>query len=841
MLDPSQRRVFAEWKSSVVKSCSPKEAFGLGDQRGVPERGIDAGAFLRSNQQSLRVRLSPSEEVILGNWIPMPGSSTARFEESSSAMGAMGSSVRLEAEGKREGSRCTIYLYGQKVHEANILRSWEVVAHLGAVRTSQSLSVDGSYAPEAGGVVQYPENVLSKVLRQAAAPDSHSVQLLAQRYELTPTEAEWFFPIASRESLSSALRLSQPESPWQSPDQALYLPKSVATQVFGQSSSITTFEWVIELPSIRIVDDRNSNDPRLLRVNGTFTVTLAGNTPREYQIGLSGLSALEPMSTDGAQASQCVLNRGQVIKNFHGASESRRVLPALSEIIAPCRILSPEVETAAVDDGTWATLLAQVLRGVEGNTRTDFQGWDRILTRVAIRISENGGNVSAQLDPEGRSTLVRALAEYLTEVREQLRRRPALQGASFPLKAMSSQWAMQGMAVGQDRLERIMNALEKSYRFFPASSEALIQDLAAAPENQDVALRFAENLSAEYTNTALEALGYARSLVYASWEAQVYNRIIQTRPSLEELHAWARRLKAIQAEVSRYPNLTAVRGTLVELAMKPAEQDGIPAAEIGSVFAALSKAIDVFPESVNRLMRSLNESYEKSQETLAFAAGLTSEYQKLAMSFREGCAAVDLDEWGSEVYGSILQRRPSQPQLESWLQSIQGAREFTHRERLRDSGYDPIADGYRRNLIRKAVDEGWTADDFVTTEQMAVFGRMMIGCGIRKTVSSVVQCVGMNYFSRAQGKLLDPVYAHRYGRLAAKFAGHLDSLGFQFDALRSRLRREFFEPVWGRCSADVFTSKSMVLEHLIGELIRELDARRRWEIEREIKKTLANC
>jgi hypothetical protein len=186
-------------------------------------------------------------------------------------------------------------------------------------------------------------------------------------------------------------------------------------------------------------------------------------------------------------------------------------------------------------------------------------------------------------------------------------------------------------------------------------------------------------------------------------------------------------------------------------------------------------------------------------------------------------------------------------QLKAWNASLQAGLAYSQREWARlagDSGF--FNEGYRKDLVKTALDEGWTDEDFTAVERIADLGRFRTMCDHYPGDSSVLNCIGLSQFSRGAKKFLDPMYRRRYGSLASVFIGYMRAMTSdgEYFSLRGEVLGAYFgsfAPIWGSCAAAPYQAKASALDSQLTARFRESDQLKKWDLERAIRQTLEDC
>lgn len=861
-LSSSHRDALEAWKSRLTKSCNATEALTgrrpmSNGQDENSDLGLDAAALLERNGHSWILKGEEGEFALLGSARTFPGWSETKYESSVSFNSR---SYSIQAETKRGGEKCELYVLGQKVHEFPILADVEVRGYSkpSLERKAWSSTITIQDTPSASQL-EVTRNPLTDGLARALAPSDKAIGFLANRFGMEEALAKRLFRLSSLGFTHDSIRLTHaPSVLWMSSSApSLIGDRAEVEKLFARESHSGTLEWRVLPSTVNFLGHKNDADQGSLRFFLTLEIgaTLDQLPHGEQPIRLRPLSVrfdgLQPFQD--TEATECLRARVLSLKGLRLAQQrgsnlplNAHVEPSVNEALGGCTALISDIQEWAYQGGVFKSLLPEVLAGVEPSARTRYNDWDRVVSRLVLENLEGGKNPGRELDPAGTLPVIQKVSEVLGELHQKLQDKPLLRESKERVYRMGYSWAFSGKSVSAERVSRILTAAENVIRPFFRSTGRLLEDLSSQPEAQEAALTFAFELQEPYKLQAIDVLTLSRGLEYTDWERDFFDAILQRRPAIGELTEWKTRLGGIQERLSRYSNLEFARSRLAKLSVSWNQTGEASLDQIGEIYSSLSNAAQPFDASTRKLIEDLSQSLPEHRAELDFAARLDPGYKQSALTVRDRATASGMESWGKDFFSTVLQNRPALSQLQAWDASLQAIVGFNEREAARlkgDSNF--FNESYRKDLVQKAWKEGWTSDDFTALEQIAELARHKMTCERHRGASSLSNCAGADLFSKQQGRLLDPSFNHRYINLALEFTGYMNTLPeMDFRTVRRSMVNAFFGstyPIWSSCQSGAYTTKTETLRTQVDAISKAPNMSKRWEIERAIDTTLRDC
>lgn len=839
-LSPTHKRNFENWQNQVVKSCDASQAFGLSKDNKLEADGVDGAALIKHNGGSL-VFSDSDNLLVVTSYNSFSGTGTTKAEETQQVNGQ---GYTISAETKREGSYCTVFLFGQKVFEAYIAESFTV----GTQWTPGKEAKSTSSTPQirrlgAAGASEVIQTGVYKLISQTFKPTKDAVTLLSKKLELPEEQVSILFKLSNYTTADSAVKIDGVESAiWSNQEgDNLIAQESALRKFFDGSNRSLPLELRLSVPDFTFSGVKNDKDGGNLKLVMDIQVSKDNNSFL-YSTQSINLVGLAPFDKD--ESLSCAKDRA--FAYVGGANVTNQIQPTVQVMFSPCRSLYSGVEEASYDSGLMQTLVPEMFTGVTPSAQYRYGGWDEVLSSLSLDALNQDKDIRNELDPSGRTRIVGIVADHLEALKYELGQSKNMSPSKDYVYRMGLDWSFKGQRVSQARINQILQSVDNSIDTFKASSERLLADLGRQPNVLDDQLSFTLAINSSYKTEGMRALTLSKDLSYSEFERDVFNQVIQKRVSVEEFKDWSTKFSGIKSEIGKYPNVNPVKGDLVGLSIKWLKSGETTLQDLGSLYSAINNSLTPFDESTKELVRALSQSLLNNREALDFARSLTAEYKQLATAILNNSKAADYEDWGKSFFRSVLQKRPGLEQLRAWNEMWVAALAFTQREKARTKDeFGSTNEWNRKKVIETAVEESWGNQEFTGLETIAEVARSKNTCDRHKGYSSLADCGGMKLFSKKKGMLFDSSHGNRYVALGKDFAGYMSQLaGFDWTSLRWALVGEFFgswEPIWSKCDQNSFAQKASTLKTQVNAIVRETDQFKKWELERQIKETVRNC
>ena len=842
-ITPEQQASFATWKTQVAKSCDAGEAFNVNAGGNTEEKaGIDGKALLAKNNNSA-VFVDGNNVAILTDYDSMQGIADSKSEQT---ITVNGQAQTISAEAKRDGSVCEVYLFGQKVYETVIAQSFT----LGSQVMAGSATTITAGLPQvqmlgASGIYQATQTGVFDLQAQALKPTNDGLALVIKKLGLTAEQAQ-MFKLATSASANIVLRIAgEPSAVWSHSFYGNLLASNQVLQTaFSGSNRALNLEIRLTLPQFTFAESKNNSDQGNLKLISQISISQTAANTFFYTTQSMQVSGFVPF--DQTEAVQCAKDR--VKTYFGGANAVTAIQPSVQTMFGACYTFYPDIAEVSYKNGLMKNLIPVVFSTVNPASNYQYNGWDQVLSRLAIDLIRQNEDVQATLDPSGQTRIIPVVSNYLKALRDELSQASHLTQSQDLVYGLGVSWALNAQGVSNSKIGQMMGAVDHAADPFKVSSEKLLNDLAVDPNGHDDLLNFAQALDNTYMTEALNALNLSRDLNYTNFERDIFDQVIQKQISLKELQDWNKNLTTVKTQISNYSHITGdTKGTLVDLSIQWLKAGSATLQDLTALYSAINNVQDPFNESTKTLVQNLSLGLAANKDSLDFAGGMTDEYKRLAVAIRDNSLACGNDSWSTSFFNSVLQQKLSLDQIKAWNDMWSSANAFIQREknRLANETFTSSADWNRQQVIDVAVKEIWSNTDFTGFESIAALAKNKPVCNSYVDASSQASCAGLEMFSKGSKKFFDPNYNGRYSELGTVFSSYMNSLSdFQWVSLRTNLLDAFFDssaPIWSNCDQSSFNVKSALLNNQISALSVETDQIKKWNIEAQIQDTIKDC
>lgn len=836
-LSSEDKRNFEQWKQELLKSCDAAEAFGRRiDGRSTPRRGVDGVALLEKNQGSM-IFSNSSQFLALTSYHPLTGSRTSRINEGT------GENNQVSVVSKQEGPLCKIYLFGHKVFETYIVESFTI----GALWASDAEIEVRAKRPEIkqlrdDGASKLVDSTFYHLITQGLKSSAQAHELLANNLGLTQEQVQERFRPATQMSLNGVAKIKNLQSAvWNDLDRGLIADGVKLNEYFDGQNHLLPIKIQLHAPTPSFYVRKNQ---RKVNVHLIMDVEISKD-------GDSFLYKAESIDLEGSytqdrdEAELCVETR---LVAFLELSSADEILPSVDSIFGTCRKLYSNIKESGYENELMQSLIPLVFANVTPSKGHRYNGWEKVLSRLALQALSEGKNIQEVLDPNRETTIVEVVAEHLQSLKQALSRSREISSRDKNIfYQMGLDWSLRGQHVSRNRIHQIVESIDNAINPFDVSAYKLILDLSERPYSYDQELSFAGEISTVFKQEALRALQLAREIGHSNFSRDVFEKIIQKRVSLQELRDWSKNFENIRVRIKNYPRITHIQNYMVSRSIDWIRSGVITSEELDTIFLALDNTIEHFEGSVNQLLHSLEEDLLANWSTLDFAASLSREYKILAEAIFEQSVVANYGDWGRSFIDSILQNKPKMNQLELLFEMWEATLMFIEDEKIRTQRHSSASSNQRRleRIIDKALKESWSAQEISGVESIAKLAGHRSSCSSHRGLSSRVHCIGLEFFSKNEGMFFDEKFTNRYPMLAERFLEYVTDLSAaRFRVIRERLVNAFFAtegPVWSNCRQRAFDEKVSLLDKKIKVLINESSMTRITEHQRRVTETLENC
>ena len=554
-LNSRDQASFNRWKTNLVKACDVSEIFA-GSQSEVQQ--MDLSVFFQKTGQSL-VLAGPQQTLTLLGAITSPsGQSDTSFE---STVQDSSGTYALDAKSKNTGGLCEVYLYGQKVYSSQFITGLQVVASFdpSSISTKPVTSALKMGPVSNDQVGQVMGTSYGALVISALQPTTASINWVAQTLGMSLEDAKKFVKLSTTRPLGF-LNFSQ----W--PTISLFSlneensfgvlgPKEAINSILSTSSTTQKLTANIRVESVQFSELANSKDSPYLSFELTASSKMDPSFANVRSFSLLSMSKTNTLNYDDSQATHCFINRSSLLAQgkIQGSSP---FLPSYKDTLGSCNLLSADFTGAILKSNESRGLLNAKFTGFRSDSRTDFAGWDQILTSVTLQLFDGQQNIQSVLDPSGSSYLIDQISRQAETIRKHLGATPDLGSDSefvHKILSVSINWVLGGLQVSDNELIHIMDSLNNTIVVFPRSTQSLLSSLAQDPHSTQNAatLEFALSLGNDYKNAAMAFAAAGNGLGEDDFISSKIDDVLQQKYSQSQFAEWTRNLNAAQVFAAR--------------------------------------------------------------------------------------------------------------------------------------------------------------------------------------------------------------------------------------------------------------------------------------------------
>ncbi|MBK7962311.1 MAG: hypothetical protein IPK04_14700 [Bdellovibrionales bacterium] len=317
----------------------------------------------------------------------------------------------------------------------------------------------------------------------------------------------------------------------------------------AESLGTVQLEVRLTLPRFKMGEVKNTTD------QGNLKTIFSANVIKKDDAFIYSLNSIHNAGIVSASQDEGLACARSRLSAYLGTGRQNTISPLVREVMNPCSILSPELETAAYESGFYKSVISDVFANVTPTPQMRYNGWETVLSMLAKTALDANRDIVQELDPSGKTKLVNSISRYLVILKSEIEKSKNLLKAKDTVLNVGLDWSFQGLNVSQARIMQILKSIDNSYDVFPASSTRLLIELARTPNSNDDELSFGISLDDTYKSEAQKALELAKDLNYRNFESDVFSQIIQRKTTLNELRQWSSQLIAVKTEINKYPSL----------------------------------------------------------------------------------------------------------------------------------------------------------------------------------------------------------------------------------------------------------------------------------------------
>ncbi len=857
-LSPEHKAQFLAWQNKIVKSCHASELFYSDKENpnfiNYDFLVIDAEQWLSQNEQLYKLEMD-GNVFIFDRPMPFPSSQSSILETETSMSISVNDKVVLDVKAQIKNSVCTVKLFDEVVFEKKVAQNLGLALAFLKEESNQNLNdSENTFNPEISKSSLSMRHLFNNV-KNKFEPSKKSYQWLAKQFNINEDKIEKIFPSIFI-SQSDFFTFSVPElnsSLWYSEEYSkLFLNASKAADFITQSGPYQ-IDMIYKPRDTFFYDYKTSDLPQGFLFQALIDINKS-NDP--WTIKYKGIDYLGPRTDDKNKGKKCVLSRYDVRFDNLGLDKDPNVfLPSFDETFSPCLGLDGNLENNLFSDKELYERISKNFKNMTVTKPVNYNQWDQFVFDDATTWALNGVHPDEHINPAGAPVISR-LSSLMMIVHYATDEHPHRNKLILPLFEMVSQWAFY-FTDQLESVERIFSSLAQIVDPFEESAFLTIQrfkygEHEALDALQD--LEFADAMTAEFVNLMKSIKAQALDLSYQDWIHDVFNQVLQKRPSLQSLKNTNNHLIQISKSMKEAKNLSSHQGTVVSFAVKhlELEKNSLTINLVQEMISALNHVIEPFQSSTETLIQNLSKTDEPISywNQIDFAQKMTDEYKKLFLEMKKLAVELKKENWVDYQMSLVLQNQPSLNQVKDWHASFKSTSNFARDEeaRAKNSSDDFGYESSLNKIIERALDENWVKNDFSIVVDIAKLAQTDPFCEKNKTYSKCLNgCGKFHHMSKNQDGFLYPNFNNRYQKLAKIMLNYILKAKvkdeYTFTQVSNDLRRSYFGsyPIWISCDNALFVQKQKDLEAALAQLLNETDWFKQNELIRQIGKLLKDC
>lgn len=850
---------YEDWKDSIVKSCSSNSIFSHSESHQLDQSkkvnreigAIDAQLFLKKNSNSALIS-NGAKSVLVNSFRAYFGNYLDKTNFSSDFNGVK---YELAARTVQVGSKCSLYLYEQKVFETDIVKTMNIGLAISENFDQKLESKAASKIVSVGrrGLSELYTPGLVEFLQLVLKPTEDDRNFVGKKLGLPQELAVDFITIDRSFGSDISIRISAEESAlWNRVDTNRLVASTSALQKnLEAGKQLNVIEIRSKMPYLRFGEVTNSSD------SGTFSVELKVvseklEDKKVFSLESAGQSILKPFLP--SEVKKCIESRvlGYLLPQG-GENKSSQIVPSVGNALEPCHVLiGGDLYQFAMENGVFRFLIPNIFSGVEPSKIFLYSDWDAVFSKLALTSFDQGKDLNDEFDPDHQTTIVSQTSRVLNIMVPILANYRNLIPEKKLFYSMAMSWVFSNYSYTDAQIRELFNILDRVINPFRASTLAIIDCMTRNPDSCSASLEFANSIDDAYKSKSLATLALSQEINYGTFQ-RMFDSIFQVRPSWQAIDGIYGRLAVVKTAIAPFSNVTKIKKELAESSMSWLEKGELSPEELPKFYQAFDNTILFFPYSAEQLLNQFSRSVKDSNASIIYASQVTQEAKDLAASILSLSKAIGLEERGIDFFNTILQKRPALEYMRQLQLTWSSSFKFTADERARLSQFPEHSrdnEARRKEIIEVAIQDLWTSNHFNDLSNIAEVAQLKDSCSRRGPgVSSVINCIDFSYssFRQSENSFFNPKFGSRYGLLAKNYSGWVRGVLASRDIssfLGGELIGRFFglgEPIWSKCIHSEFDEKSKQLETQISSLLVERDQIKRWDLERAIKSTTENC
>src|SRR3989339_1406648 len=463
-LSVTHRSNFENWKASISKSCNAIEAFSSSSVDSGSSNGLDVIALLNKNNNSF-VFSDEDQFAILSNYNTYLGMETSTFEESTEINGH---TYKIRAEARRDGSTCTLSLFGKKIYETYVVANFGI-GYESSVDKKIFSKVSAPVVRNLGknGQAEIDGDGIFNLIRETLRPRELAVKFIGEKLGLDLSSAKQLFFVADYPKNEFIAKISEDENAvWSSLWSGnIISQRSVLEKYFESYNSSIPLEVLVPIPAFEFMQVSNKSDV------GNFKLHLIARMSAKEQVHTYELERFENKGIElfnKHEAEKCAVDRLFAYlsddSNYRG-----EIRPSVELMMQPCQVIFSNIREEAYASGFYKDNIAHVFAGIIPSARFSYGEWDDVLATLAKQSMAAEVDPKEDLDPSGVTQIIPSISAQLYSIEDEVKKTKNMKQFKEQLYNMGMGWVFTGTLVDETRLENIIQSLDPAGDIFTNS------------------------------------------------------------------------------------------------------------------------------------------------------------------------------------------------------------------------------------------------------------------------------------------------------------------------------------------------------------------------------------
>ncbi len=560
------------------------------------------------------------------------------------------------------------------------------------------------------------------------------------------------------------------------------------------------------------------------------------NRTGEFVVSDSGLGSISEKAAGTQIAEKCALDRATEANFLYFPERASRLngrMAKRSEIYGPCSVYDRDVIGTAEKSGSMLTALNAIYRSVQPSdlrgTGFSYEDWEDSISYYLVK-----GLLVGSSDRLVDSTIVSSpimilLDQMMMDIRQE---------ASGTAISEDYRRLLSGLVTGLSAAELSGNPPSTSFlrgmartairagAGFESSFGSLVRIAVQDWRRASPMVSWADSMmTASYIGTARAVSAEASLIGYRPYFDEVHSRLFEVQPSETDLKTQLDRFRGFRTQLDRFPQLKPVADVISTSLLKSRVQSVDYPRTIEAAAKLASGDADLVAVYMNAL--KTGDGVTEFDAIRNWALALTTSDQQAIASVVANGKALGFESESRQKLREAVSARVGTSVLQSMANAGGLAKAFIAAEASRASGStrDTFYESKAKELAKRIFLQNFSASDVQALETFAKVAGSDLMCEGRQTVSSRLDCAGLQRFTKEGDGLLSDRFQGRYVSLAARMQvwfGQLvpanDHLSIR-RKLKSALFPTFNDTPWATCDAQSYQMKFQALDKAVGSYL----------------------